>query len=1399
MADAAKPEAKLEKYEPPKELDAKASVQKFLGRAKRQPVEQAEYFYSVKVTHVVMFVSSALMLLSFFWMFKKDYVRDWKEYQRMDQSLEFERLYFDINALRESKKAQEKTIGALDARIDAFLGLFRKPSPEAKGLPVKAALFDPEAGKKVPLLKDRPTLHVVVDAEKKKLRIAERAEIEGELYDKQMQANFAKDKMGAVRFQFEESHHHYQEAQRQGKVKDEERHYLHWKKEWDRVNEEVRQKKDAFDQIDKLKDFLEDFVLLLENRPVPGIFEVADDEKAGEQLTLEKLRERRARLTRELEEREARFEREHPGIPKNRLRNAPMADMADPTLKIRQVILEEKDLKDQLNFTRIVKVDRCHTCHVGIDKKGYEVAIDRMQEKEEDRYTFKSPFLRAYVAHARAWKDGKPLESKDCGICDEKGRREDDFKRKLPEPLVRHGAWDSSEQIRFTKALMAHPRLDLYVSDSSKHPLPKFGCTICHEGDGRDTDFTRVVHLPDDDTEANQWRTRYGTPFGEEHYNWNYRELWDLPMIASKFLQSSCRRCHTDRVELDGAERYTAGMKLFERAGCYGCHRTDTYQLLPKDKDPANPKSEIVRHARRPGPPLTRIAVKTTEEWARKWLVNPRDFRPTTRMPQFFEQSNARSKVNQKPYHPAEIDGTVAASIVEYVWDLSEKEDKDPAPPGLKGDPAKGASIVAQVGCMACHKSEETTPAQYEKDGKSRFLEEFAPSLSRIGSKVASRKWLYNWVRHPKSHFKESRMPSLRLTEQEAVDVVEYLVTLRKPEWEQKAAPKVNEDVLDSLILEQLSKGPEFEARAKLERLKRIEKGEEKGVPRDEKARRLWIGKKMVINYGCYSCHELREEAKDHWLAKEIPAPWPNMEGIGVELTGAQPFGSKHWDRLDFGFTANDNVNHLGVTFKHGATGQEIKAKVDETRVHWLAAKLRNPRVFDGGKEESKPYDELLRMPRFDFNDYEIGLLQTFVLGFTDHEVTGLVETAKHRMKPDEIARNRGDRIVRDENCRACHRLSLDRFEVEWERTVDGRLLKSNVWVEGAERKSNYTPDEVVQQAGPWKIPKEAKLASYAWAADHRTLAHSGAVSPANVFVADVAGEKWYLDTDASGNKVKRKVVRHLPQDGGEILDHLRKFKIQLNRAYVQEREKLLDKIDEETNAAQKAALEKDLKEKFPIEKILDPSALGEFETRFPPMLRTQGSKTQADWLFRFLKSPWPIRPPLSPVVPGAKTLFDLGIRMPTFELHDEEAASLVRWFAIRDLWTEKGEVYPHTAFPEREESRVVSRREALEKAGKIVNDPATGCVNCHFVRGQAPPGDPVKYAPDLAEVQHRLRPRWMRDWQAEPSKIYPGTTMTLFDFKPFFGGSQEEGIQAVVEYMLNFDRVSPRVPNPTK
>jgi cbb3-type cytochrome oxidase cytochrome c subunit len=1539
MAEA-KPPAK---YEPPKELEQKAAVQKFQGRAKRQPVDQAEYFYNVKTMHIVMFASSLLLVLGYLLMFRKDHVRNWKEYQDQFARMDFEKLWYDLNEHRKRGEQDATRIRALEAQVDAFLTAFQD-----KELPI--TVFDPAAASKSENLKDPKwaLVHVEVDKDKKKLGLREIELIRGPREDSQQTYNFRKDEAGALRFQYESAKHHLEEAEKASDSRKDafERHFRDVTRKYEAKLKEVEEKKKVADALFFQNAFYEDLAGDLQKRPVPGVWDfierlakaevdafaalakdarfseasrkvferlskayapndtlkamannaankpeeksllaavgagqapatpedlrtlyrltmvtdqrfhkkerdvltplgrpaltraereavAADQSKAsGEAATLlkrllgmslEDLRKEIGELRKEIADREVRFEQERPNLA-NEVRNKPGLDFIKPTIKVQQVVLD--NVKDQLNFAQVSKVDRCQTCHVGIDKPMYEVWIDPSKKDDLEKYVFKDVFLREFVAHAT-----DRVDRKTCKVCGVSGTSTDRAGKEMPEPRTAHGGWTSDDAVRFTKTFMAHPRLrDLYVGDNSKHPMLKFGCTICHEGDGRDTHFSRVVHIPDTDKEGEDWKVRHGTPYGLEHYDWNYRELWDAPMIQTKFLQAACRRCHKESVELDGAEKYTAGMKLFERVGCYGCHRTETYQILPKDTK--NPHLDPNFKARRPGPPLTRIASKVDETWAKKWVLAPREFRPTTRMPHFFGQSNTRTVVNGNPYpvyndktgkRRSPVDDAIATSMVTYLWGLSETT-ADPEPPAsVKGDAGRGALVVAQVGCLACHKTDDTPKAEFEKwTHRSRYLDDFGPSLAAIGSKLKSKGWLYGWLRNPKKHFPESSMPNLRLSEQEAVDVVEYLLTLKNEAFEKDPGPpEIKDDSIEAkavrdLVFEQLRKRmPDVDALRELEG-----KGDIAGL--DKLGTRLrWLGQKMVKNFGCYSCHELKADGE---------LDWQNEEGIGVELTGAQPWGIKHWDRLDFGNTANDHVTHRGATFQHQFTGEEVTESVNIRRQDWLAAKLKNPRVFDGGKMESKPWDELLRMPNFALTPYEIELLQTFVLSFTDHEVAGLVATSKKLPAPDDKAKNRGDRIARDNNCAACHRFALDTFEVKWTRKENGKERTTWAPVE-ARTEEPRTPEQAASMARSlleWKAAAEEELKKnadplaaeafkHAWkdvekwrvlkisgfGYHHRELTPASAAGQSQLAAQDVRGDWWLLD-EVDGQKVRIPVTRRIPQQGGDVLPTIQAFKQALEKDY-QARKKaaekrLEDQIKAEPDKAKQKKMQDDFddlldamlkKEGLAAEKLI-PDDPGQYEVRYPPMLRTQGVKTQADWLFGFLKNPTPIRPNIFPVKPGAPSMADLNIRMPSFDLSDEEAASLVKWFAVRDQ-LQGVDVYPHTPMPVLDEARVP----AVQKLYKdVVLNKEKGCTSCHWLQGQAPPGDPYKHAPDLGNVAQRLRPRWLNAWVPEPKNIAPGAIMlpageVVPGYKEASPEKKADIIQGLVESLLNMKRVA--------
>src|SRR5204863_5937549 len=66
---------------------------------------------------------------------------------------------------------------------------------------------------------------------------------------------------------------------------------------------------------------------------------------------------------------EDRLQKIQPGLA-TLIRNLPVLDLANPSLKINQVM--PANLQDDVIFSGTPKVDRCTTCHLGIDKKGFE-------------------------------------------------------------------------------------------------------------------------------------------------------------------------------------------------------------------------------------------------------------------------------------------------------------------------------------------------------------------------------------------------------------------------------------------------------------------------------------------------------------------------------------------------------------------------------------------------------------------------------------------------------------------------------------------------------------------------------------------------------------------------------------------------------------------------------------------------------------------------------------------------------------------------------------------------------------------------------------------------------------------------------------------------------------------
>ncbi|MGQ3686190.1 MAG: c-type cytochrome [Candidatus Loosdrechtia sp.] len=266
-----------------------------------------------------------------------------------------------------------------------------------------------------------------------------------------------------------------------------------------------------------------------------------------------------------------------------------------------------------------------------------------------------------------------------------------------------HVGINEPEGVSEKQPYTSHPDREVYLGN---HPPEKFGCVLCHGGQASATTSVKKAH-------------------GEVEY-------WLTPLYRGKSIQSSCLRCHYEGREVKGAEILWEGKRLFEELGCYGCHET---------KGTGRDKNRMI------GPDLYPIKEKVKPWWITQWLKDPKEFRPTTSMPDFglsTEESQA---------------------IAAYLWqNANEIKTHDKKAPSFNEEQLKkGMFLFEHTGCIGCHPYKENTKR------------EFAPGLSRIGEKT-NYAYMVDWIMNPKEKQPMTRMPDFRLKEENAHLIAGYLM-----------------------------------------------------------------------------------------------------------------------------------------------------------------------------------------------------------------------------------------------------------------------------------------------------------------------------------------------------------------------------------------------------------------------------------------------------------------------------------------------------------------------------------------------------------------------------------------------------------------------------------------------
>lgn len=1014
------------------------------------------------------------------------------------------------------------------------------------------------------------------------------------------------------------------------------------------------------------------------------------------------------------------------------------------------------ELKITLGMSQTARFDRCRTCHLGIDKFG--------------------------AGNVPSFPHG---ESATGG----------------PEDWVAAG--------EFPHPFSSHPRPDVYLTASSPHPLPEFGCTICHDGQGSATSFHNAQHGPNDPKQSEAWNQEYG---------YFHNHFWEYPMLPERLRESACLKCHHEVVELGvnpefgpTAPKVFEGWQLIQKYGCFGCHEINGYdghdrigpdlrleptvEELPKY---ASDPNMVPGKMRKVGPGLKHIAQKSGENWIAYWTEDPQRFRPSTRMPKFFGLTNLEDHVGMG------ISKVELAGIAQFLTHQSTDVELDSPADGYVPDVERGKEAMAKRGCIACHKHSDEAFAGGDAD--------FGPDLSVTSQKLKPGKegfdWVYTWIRDPQRHHPRSRMPNLfldpivdadgKVTEDPAADIAAFLVgdgpkEWPAPEYDEKAANDLAELYLSGKLLT-AAQFEEFMSTRVFPIAKEDIKGDEielvyegEGVPDENQFRTMmmnYLGRRSVSRYGCYACHDINGFGTARPIGTALQ-DWGRKDPSRLALEHVAEFLHHHGEK-----DGSSTAEFVGSALKKAEAGafdsEEEKAEGLRTsffyeslmhhgRPGFIFQKLRHPRSYDYEKTQSKTYIERLVMPKFPLTDDNIEAIATFVLGLVAEPPAEQYVYTPDRRTED---RNQGEILLRKYNCISCHMTDMHEIEVAiGEGDQAGEATDASAFHGFAlEKLLEIRPPSEAWTGRNHEVVIDGEDSETLPTAKFRGMLM---MTPENSpFYDEEDPETWqYSFTTWEPASLTKPGS---DEDGGLKLP---------GSLFVTQESKIAQLKRAQTGQYAEWLVRRSMGDEF------NPKAFDDAWQNGPPPLFGEGVKVQTEWLYRFLREPDQIR------------YLKTGLRMPKFNMSPDEARILANYFSAAD-----GAIYPYEAIPQSDQGYLAEMQELFEKnhAERATEQSylqeswqmlsTTLCIKCHSVGGRefsAAPNDPnVTHAPNLDRVNSRLRPDWLSVWVSNPKWITPYTAMPIpypkgqKQYAPLFGTDAEAQTIGVRDALMNYYRL---------
>lgn len=279
---------------------------------------------------------------------------------------------------------------------------------------------------------------------------------------------------------------------------------------------------------------------------------------------------------------------------------------------------------------------------------------------------------------------------------------------------------------------ISHPRLDLYVSDSSPHRMQQFACTICHDGQGSATDFRWASHTPSTVIDMDRWTKEHG---------WFDNPHWIYPMYARRFAEAACLKCHHDVIELEPSEKFpdppapkvTHGYHLIRKYGCYGCHEVNGFD----------------GPARRVGPDLRSEPNYFAAAQQVQAELSAAQRRLTTATPASFAGEDKAKQQEQLGQWTEEL-APLAAHVASHPEDNEARNRlRTTIEESVATSAAPASPLNKSLSALANLLKDVETPGSLRRPG---------PSLRFLNNKV-DQPFLYDWIDNPQRFRPTTRMP----------------------------------------------------------------------------------------------------------------------------------------------------------------------------------------------------------------------------------------------------------------------------------------------------------------------------------------------------------------------------------------------------------------------------------------------------------------------------------------------------------------------------------------------------------------------------------------------------------------------------------------------------------------